>query len=173
VNFKRWTGFTLTEFVIVLAIAGLFISLAVPGYYSLIQNNKVVSMINNLSSGLNFARIESIRRGVRVSVCSAADASLTSCGNTSQWAQGWIVFIDSDNNNLVDASTNLVKINEALPAGTVVNASSNIISYDSSGFVTSGTFTMTITATGCTGNNARVLTVSTSGRLSIAKANCT
>lgn len=167
---KQKTGFTLTEFLITLAIAGLFITLAVPGYYSLIQNNKVVTMVNKLSAGLHFARIEAIRRGVRVSLCAAADSTLTSCGN--QWAQGWIVFLDADNNNAVDATTNLIKVNEALPSGTNVTASSNMISYDGTGFVSTGAFTMTINASGCTGNNSRVVTVSTSGRISIVKANC-
>ena len=172
-NFKRELGFTLTEFIITLALAGIFITLAVPGYYSLIQNNKVVSMINNLSAGLSYARMESIKRGVRVSVCSAANSSLTSCGTAAQWLQGWIVFLDADNNNLVDSSNNLVKINAALPAGTIITASSSIISYDGSGFITTGPFTMNISATGCTGKNARILSVSTTGRMSIQKVNCT
>lgn len=170
-NTKR-RGFTLTELLITIALAGLFITFAIPGFYAIIQNNKSVTMVNTLSSGLNYARMESIRRGVRVSVCSAGNASLSTCGTNSQWAQGWIVFVDADNNNAVDSSNNLLKVNEALPTGTTVTANNALVSFDGSGFVTNGNFTMTVTAAGCTGYNARVLTLSTSGRLSIVRSSC-
>ncbi|KTC69286.1 type IV pre-pilin [Legionella birminghamensis] len=165
-------GFTLTELIVTLCIAAIFISVAVPGYYSLIQNNKVVAMVNRLSASLNFARMEAIKRGVRVSVCSAGNASLTACGSATQWAQGWIVFVDANNNNLIDSNNDLVKVNEALPSGTQVNANSNIVSYDSMGFVSSGEMNLSVTAIGCKGNNARALNVSASGRLSISRTAC-
>lgn len=167
-----WAGFTLTEFMVTLAVAGIFVAVGIPAYYSLIQNNKAVGMVNKLSASFNYARMEAIKRGIRVSVCPAANAALNSCGNGTQWAQGWIVFLDANNNNTIDSAADLVKIQEALPAGTTVNSNQAIVSYDGSGFVTSGAVAMTISATGCTGNNARQLAITSSGRLTIAKVNC-
>jgi len=169
---QKRSGFTLVEFLITMTIAAIFLTIAVPSYYSMMQNNRVITFTNGMSAAFNFARIEAIKRGVRVSVCSASSAALTSCGNATQWNQGWIVFIDSDNNNQVDATTNLAKVNEAAPDNVNITASSNIVSYDGSGFVTSGSFTMTLTATSCTGYNARSLSITSSGRLSIGRTAC-
>ncbi|KTD49468.1 type IV pre-pilin [Legionella rubrilucens] len=165
-------GFTLTEFMVTLAVAGIFMAVGVPAYYSLIQNNKAVGMTNKLSASFSYARMEAIKRGIRVSVCPAANAALNACGNGAQWAQGWIVFLDANNNNTIDSAADVVKIQEALPAGTTVNANLGIVSYDSSGFVTSGALNMTISAAGCSGNNARSLAITSSGRLSIGKMSC-
>lgn len=169
---RRRMGFTLIEFLITMTIAAVFLAVAVPSYFAMIQNNRVITFTNSLSAAFSYARIEAIRRGVRVSVCSAASSALTGCGNAAQWTQGWIVFVDADNNNQVDTTNNLVKINEAAPTNVNITASSGLVSFDGSGFTSTGTFTMTITAAACTGNNARTLTLSSSGRLSIVRTAC-
>ena len=165
-------GFTIIEFIAVLAIAAIFLIAAVPGYQALIQNSKVVTVTNKLSASLNLARMEAVKRGVRVSVCPAGNNAFTACGDSSQWGAGWIVFTDADSNNAIDSVNDLVKITEEAPGGTAISSSSSIISFDGSGFVSSGASTLTLRASGCTGNNARILNVSSSGRLSIATASC-
>ncbi len=165
-------GFTIIEFMIVLTIAAIFVSVAVPSYYYLIQNNKVVSVTNKLAASFSSARMEAIKRGTRVSVCSAGNTSYTSCGNSSQWSQGWIVFTDADNNNAIDSSNDLVKIAEAPPTGSTITSNLSIVSYDGTGFTTTNALTMSLRTTGCRGNNARTLSIATSGRLSIATATC-
>ena len=165
-------GITFIEFLVTLLIAAMFISLAVPSYYSFIQNNKVVGITNKLAASFNFARMEAIKRGSKISICSASNAALTSCGSTSQWAQGWIVFTDADQNNAIESNNDLLKVHEPLPAGVTVTSNLAIVNYSTSGFLTSGTLTMTIRAQGCTGNNARTLSISNSGRLSISIAAC-
>lgn len=168
----RHTGFTLIELIATISVAAIFIVAAVPSYYALIQNNKVVSVANRLSAGFNFARIEAVKRGVRVSVCPAANSAFTACGTSAQWPQGWIIFVDRDNNNAIETSNDLVKIAEALPSGTQITANTNIVSYDSAGFITSSPLSMSLRAAGCTANNARTINISTSGRLSVAVTSC-
>ena len=163
-------GFNVVEFIVVLAIAALFITLGVPGYYSLIKNNKVVSVTNKLSATFNYARMEAVKRGSRVSVCSAGNSSYTSCGSSNQWPQGWIIFTDANNNNDIDSSNDLVKTNEALPNGTAITSNQSVVSYDGTGFITTNALTMSLSASGCTGTNARTISISTSGRVSIAPA---
>ena len=171
-NVKKKTGFTLTEFMVTLAIAAIFLALAVPGYYSTIQNNRVVSAVNEISAFMHFARTEAIRRGVRVSVCAAANTSLTSCGSATQWRQGWLVFVDANNNNAIDSTADIIRVHEALPANMAVTANNFLVSYDGSGFITSGAFNMTVNATGCTGNNVRIINILASGRLGITRGAC-
>ncbi len=165
-------GFTLIEIAVTLLMAAIFAAIAIPSYYSLIQNNKVSSVANRLSASFSFARMEAVRRGVRVSVCSAANASFTACGTSAQWPQGWIIFTDADNDNAINQSGDLVKIAESLPGGILVTANTNIVSYDGAGFLTSPALTMSLSATGCKGNNARTLSIASGGRLSIATVAC-
>ncbi|WP_133127438.1 GspH/FimT family pseudopilin [Legionella nagasakiensis] len=169
---KRFPGFSLVEFLTILTIAAIFTTLAIPGYNALIQNNKIVSAANKLSASLNFARMEAVKRGVRVAVCPAANAAFTACGNNTQWSQGWIVFIDADNNNAIETTSDLVKVAQSLPNDAVITSSSDVISYDGSGFLTNGASSLSLRTSGCTGNNARVINIANSGRISIGVAAC-
>ncbi|AHE67332.1 GspH/FimT family pseudopilin [Legionella oakridgensis] len=169
---NQWRGFSLVELLTVLAIAAILTIMAVPGYNALIQNNKIVSAANKLSASLNFARMEAVKRGVRVAVCPTANAGFTACGNNTQWSQGWIIFIDSDNNNAIETTNDLVKVAQPLPNDAAITTSSNVISYDGSGFLTSGTSSLSLRMTRCTGNNARVINVASSGRVSVSMAAC-
>ena len=165
-----YKGFTLIELLVTILVAAIFLTAAVPSYYSFIQNNKVVSITNRLSASFSFARSEAVKRGVTVSVCPVANANYTACG--TNWQQGWIVFTDADGNNAIDTPTDLVKIGEALPSGMVITASNTMVSYDGTGFTTTNALTMTIKATGCTGFNARTINIATSGRLSVGVIPC-
>ncbi len=165
-------GFTLVEFMTVLAIAAIFTTLVVPGYKAVIQNNKVVSATNKLSASLQTARMEAIKRGITVAVCPTANAAFNACGTNSQWANGWIVFLDADKDNTIDSSSDLIKVSQEFADDAQITSSSSIVSYDSSGFVTSGATSFSLKTTGCTGNNARIVSVSSSGRVSIAVAAC-
>lgn len=165
-------GFSLIELIITLAVAAILLIFAVPGFYGMVQNNKIVTMANNFAAAINLARMESIKRGIKISVCPAANAANSACGTAAQWAQGWIVFTDSDNNNAIDSPNDLLKVYEPLPLGTTVTATSATISFDSSGFLINGPFTMTLSASGCYGNNARQLDVTSSGRLTVKHIAC-
>ncbi|STX51363.1 type IV pre-pilin [Legionella busanensis] len=168
---QKIAGFTLIEFLIAMVLTAIFLALAVPSYYSTIQNNKVVSVVNEMSAGVHLARMESIRRGVRVIVC-AANSSLTGCGSAAQWTQGWLIFIDPNNNNNIDTQADIIRIHEALPTNVAITANNALVSFDSSGFLTSGAFTMTVNAPGCRGDNVRIINISASGRLSLSRGLC-
>ena len=169
-NICKQLGFTLVEFLAVLAIAALFTTLVIPGYREMIQNNKVVSATNKLSASLQLARMEAVKRGVEVGVCPTANAAFSACGSTGQWSNGWIVFVDEDSDDAIDASSDLIKISQGFSTDATVTTTSSIVTYDASGFSASGATTFTLSASGCTGNNARVLTVSSTGRVTIAVA---
>lgn len=165
-------GFTLVELLIALAIAAILITLAVPGLQSFLQNNKIVSATNKLSASLNLARLEAVKRGVKVSVCPTANAAFTACGDNTQWSDGWIIFVDADNNNAIEGTDDLVKVAEALSNDATITSPSDIVSYDGSGFLIGANPSFSLTADGCTGNNARTISVSASGHLSIEPAAC-
>lgn len=168
----RAKGFTLIELTAILAISAVFLFLAIPGYNRLVANSKLVATTNHLSATLQYARMEAVRRGISVSVCSAGNASFTACGTNNQWQEGWIVFTDEHHTNTIDSLNDLLKIAGALPQEVLVSSNSAIITYNGSGFLSSGAASITVSTSGCTGNHARRVTVSSSGRVSIDRVAC-
>jgi type IV fimbrial biogenesis protein FimT len=85
-------GFTATELLVALAIAGLLLSLAVPGFASLARSAGLSSAANELMVALHTARASAVLRGVPVAVCLTADDS-TCLSAPDAAATGWLVFV--------------------------------------------------------------------------------
>ena len=65
------------------------------------RNNRIVSQNNEFIGALNYARSEAIRRSGSVSVCSSTNGHLF---GTTNWATGWIVFVDANADGTLNAS---------------------------------------------------------------------
>lgn len=131
---NRQRGFTLIELIITVAIAAILLAIGVPSFQEMMRNNRVAAHTNDLLSSLNLVRSEAIKRGVRVSLCKSSDG--LSCATTGDWTQGWIVFVDTDNDATVDAGENILRVHGALTGGdTLVGSTdvSNYISYSPDG----------------------------------------
>ena len=83
---KMSKGFTLIELMISVVVASILLTVAVPNFFSMIQNNRMSATANSLVSALNFARSEAVRRGGTVRVCNTTNA--TTCANGVDWV-GW------------------------------------------------------------------------------------
>ncbi len=95
-SIKLSKGFTLIELMIVIAIASILMTLAVPSFSLMINNSKVTSTTNEFISSLNLARSEALKRSGNVSVCKS-NASYTACDTTAATftTNGWLVFSDT------------------------------------------------------------------------------
>jgi type IV fimbrial biogenesis protein FimT len=91
---KKYSGFTLIELVITLAVVGILLAVGVPSLKTFMQSNQLVASTNELISALHVARSEAIKLNTRVSICDSSDGM--NCGGTGDWSNGWIVFIDAD-----------------------------------------------------------------------------
>ncbi len=116
--------------------------------------------------------MEAIKRGTQVSVCSAASSSLSACGTSAQWGQGWIVFVDENDNNSIDPADTLIRVNEQLSQGVTITTASAAVAYSDAGFLNGSATTITVSANGCTGDSGRQVGISGSGRLSISSVAC-
>ncbi len=85
-------GFTATEFLITLALAGVLMSLAVPGFAALTRSFGLSSAANELLSALYMARSAAVLRGLPVAVCLTAD-DRTCLATPGAAATGWLVFM--------------------------------------------------------------------------------
>lgn len=108
----RQQGFTLSETLGVLAVAGIALSLAVPGLQSLSGNNRQATGVNQLVDTLHLARSEAVTRNTVVSVCASTDNEHCQPG---PWEQGWIAFLDSDGDGARADNEPLIDYAAALP----------------------------------------------------------
>ena len=96
---KSPKGFSLIELMLVLTIAVILMTVAVPSFISFTQNSEITSGVNDLTLAINLARSEASKRGMRVVLCRTADPTVAtpSCGgNTKDWSKGWLIYAASD-----------------------------------------------------------------------------
>lgn len=99
---KCYSGFSLIEMIVTIAIAAILAMLAAPSMKEGIANSKTKELSSEFIAALNLAQSEAIKRGIQVSI----DPVLTS-GN--QWKTGWNLFEDPNANGVQDAGEELIQ----------------------------------------------------------------
>lgn len=130
-KFKSVTGITLIELMITIAIAGILISLAAPNFRSSIQNNRMVTEVNELHASLNYGRSEAIKRNSNVTICPSSNG--VTCSGS--WKDGWIVISGDE----------LIRVHGPISDGNTLSFTRNNVTYVSEGVVavgSHGTFTL-------------------------------
>ncbi|WP_174769685.1 GspH/FimT family pseudopilin [Paraburkholderia bonniea] len=92
-------GFTLIETLMVIALALLIATLAVPSFVLWQVRDQVDSRARTFAATLGFARSEAVRRGVPVTVCRTDQARqclgvAQPCGGAHDWSCGWAVIAE-------------------------------------------------------------------------------
>lgn len=163
-------GVTVIELMVAVAVLAVLASVAVPSYRFLVIKNDIASHSNRLLATLLYARSESAKRNLSVSVCWSASG--TTCGGTvSQgWDDGWIVFVDTGADGSFHTATDtIIRIEGPVSGGTSLKSSyANFVRYEPTGSSnTFGSFTL------CSEDNdpqfTRQLDVSGSGRPRISE----
>lgn len=114
----RWSGYSLTEILTTLAVAGVVVGSGVPAMQGLVYDQRLTTQVNQLFGDLYLARSEAIKRATQVTLCKSSDG--VACSVTSSWQDGWIVFADANENESVDAGEPIVRVQQALAAGTTL-----------------------------------------------------
>ena len=166
-------GLTLIELLVVITITVLLVVVAVPGFTTFIRNNQAASIATRLTESLRLARFEAIDLGVNVIVCSMdpGDSLATGvCNNSATVWNAWIIFADKDSDN-IDDSGESIRYFEDIPSGAITT-SSGPVKFDSTGFNVSGEKVFEIKPSGCTGKNAKRVTVMQNGSIQIESIDC-
>jgi type IV fimbrial biogenesis protein FimT len=130
---RRSTGFTLIELMIVLIIAGLAVTLALPGFRQLIHRQQLVTASNALFHAIQSTRTEAIRRNRIVQLAPLDDAD---------WASGWRIYVSATGTGYYRKGDKLVARHDRLPAGLRIESHSSdpsqiYIAYNGGGHSTS------------------------------------
>ncbi|MCP4186678.1 MAG: prepilin-type N-terminal cleavage/methylation domain-containing protein [Gammaproteobacteria bacterium] len=162
---KKYSGFTLIELMITLAIVAIVTTLAIPGMSEFVKNERLTSASNNLLGDIMLARSKAVERNQPVIICASNDQA--NCNGN--YEDGWIITIDSDSDGIGDE---IIKIQQATEGNITYDqggAGLSIITFDSRGFLPTGANTGTISVCDNRTNPddyAKTISLSATGRAS-------
>jgi type IV fimbrial biogenesis protein FimT len=124
------------ETLVVMAIAAILLSVAVPSFQYVTNVNRIAGEVNGLLGDLQFARVEAIKEGQTVTACTSSNG--TSCDGSSAWNGGWIVFADANGNATVDAGESVLRVQSPFTSTDTFTATNGVsaVTYNRDGFAT-------------------------------------
>ena len=163
-------GFSLVESLVVVALLGLMLGLAVPQLQQVLARSQVQAAAQAFVRDMTWARSEALKRSVRIGVCTSSNGWV--CG-AQGWAGGWVVFVDDNGNGVLDGSDERLRTQSAL-AGVVSMASNSPHNdrlqfvFQTQGVARAAAQSMLVTSTA--GGQQRLVCVSMQGRAALRPA---
>ena len=168
---KKTAGFTLIELMVVVAIAAILLTTALPSFLNMVQNNLITDQTNELVLALNQTRTEAVKNGRTATVCISSNK--TACTGTN-WNNGWLVWVDKNNDGTM-ASSEIVSVLPTPNPTISITATGSItgLAFTPVGSkAISGDSVFTLSTANCSGDAKRAITVSNSGRINVQKQSC-
>lgn len=106
-------GFTLVELLVVLSVFAVLLGLAAPSFMNIIANNRVASTASDLVTLLNLGKSEAIRSGQTIVLCKKDSSNQCDTDTSGDWSKGWLLFVDEDEDNSVDADERIIRVASA------------------------------------------------------------
>ncbi len=119
-------GFTLLESLVVLTIVGVLVAIGYPAVNDLRLRRDNAAKVNLLNSAIRVAKTEAVRRGRTVTLCPVSNPQddLPTCGGAaSNWASGWVTFVDDGQTpGVLEPGETIVSLQQAFSGdGTITN----------------------------------------------------
>jgi len=172
-NTMRQNGFTLFELLVAMTIAALLITIGVPNMRAMIMDNRIISEANHFVATINAARSSAVRYQRPAIVCSTSNFSATTptCSGSTDWSDGWIVWVDKDMDGNTTADEVVVVAPPVSGSVSMNSGTANRFSYDSRGFGTATGDTINF-CDDRSGETGRAIRVNAAGRVNIAAQGC-
>ncbi|MEH6686100.1 MAG: GspH/FimT family pseudopilin [Halopseudomonas sabulinigri] len=156
-------GFTLIELMVTIAVLAVIISLAVPSFSSIIRDNRLFSLSQELRGTLQQARSEAVKRNEVVTVC-RSNVGSTDCANGTAWEAGWLIKVGSGTGEIL-ASFQAAQ-------GVSITGPTSGLTFRRNGMASTGNASWSVTSSGCTGTQKRVVRVNKVGNVTLDKESC-
>lgn len=132
-------GFSVLELMVVLAVAAIVLSVAAPSFGEFRRNSRLTSYGNDFLAATQVARAEAIKRQTPVAVCPSTDPEGDDAECSDGDFDGWIVFVDANNDCLRDEDEQLLQSGGPIDAErTSSESNGTCISFLGSGFLAPG-----------------------------------
>lgn len=115
-------GFTVLEAMVVLAVFGVVLAVAIPSMSEFSANNQVASARSAFTAAVSLARTEAARRGSSVLIQPRSGGP---SGNA--YANGWEIVVDADGNGTAGSGEERLRRSEALPTGVTMDGGSPLV----------------------------------------------
>ena len=106
-------GYTLIELLISSTIITIILGMSIPTVSQFVQRQHIKTSSNALLESLYLARNYAIYEQTVVHLCQLDVAGATTCsGNQDRnrdWSKGWLVFVDTNGNDRLDAEQELIR----------------------------------------------------------------
>lgn len=173
----RQAGFTLIELMVTMALAAVFLVVAVPSMQDFMASQQVAATATSLQTAAMQARSRAMQDNRRVMVQPFCHPDTPSCSSPPTWADGWQVYVDVVVDQTYVAGTDTLVLTEAAaPSGVTVTKESgtnDFFGFDGSGFLATigapGNSRWKIASTKT--NRIRCLYIERSGRARVADPN--
>lgn len=119
----RSGGLTLVEMMVALIVAGILLLVGIPEFQRMLASNRMTSEINTLVTHLHLARSEAVNRGQRAVLCPSSNG--IQCLTSSEWHNGYILFMDDNRNRESDEREPLIRVHEISAPGILITSSAN------------------------------------------------
>jgi type IV fimbrial biogenesis protein FimT len=162
---KRNLGFSLIELMVTLAVLVILITIAIPSFTSMIQNNRSATLASSLVTALNIARSEAVKRNALVGLCPSSNGA--TCMAAPDWTVGWIA---QQNGGAIIQAWSAPDLGAVITQGGGAAA----IQFNGSGRMTAPAAAVTISSRypSCTGQQQRQIRISITGRVGVTRIAC-
>ena len=144
----HFSGLTLLELMICLAVISITLTLALPGLHDYRMNQQIKAATARLFSDLKLSRSEAISQNAWTIACPGT--LISGCATDTEWHQGWLVFTDINgdrnwqeeeplirNTNRLEQITALGSVSRLqirfFPTGAAAGSNSSIVFCDGRG----------------------------------------
>jgi len=176
VDYRSFRGFTLTELMVTLVVAGILVTIAVPSFRGFLLSNRLTTATNDLVADFQVARSEAIKRAASTIVCKSSNG--TSCTSGGSWSDGWIVFVDTDGSGTWTQTAGMedvrVRTHEALSSGLSIDdtAGPAVVVFNRQGALAPPTSPGSYVICSAALKKARTVELSVTGRTRVVEGSC-